>query len=152
MPQSLIRVLQPAHDIYGRKIKRRKEFKISTKKKEWNKAAGRSEDDFKTTSKCRQCGRKLIWGSRTYDFDHRDNNPVNNSQSNCYLVCKNCHGKATVIKKIKIKDKITGRTIGYKTIKKKVTYKKHTKKKKTKKKRTKRRSTDPLGIYKLYRP
>ena len=94
---------------------------------------------FVKTSKCRVCGRTLKWGDGTYDFDHKDNNPANNSQSNCFLVCKICHGKATVIKKRKIKDPIFGLTIGHKTIKKKVGYKRSKKKTTTKKKRTKSR-------------
>ena len=81
-------------------------FSIKTKKIEWMRAAGR--DPFGTffkTSKCRRCKRKVILGDRTYEFDHKDNNPANNRQKNCYLVCKICHGKATVIKKRKIRDK-----------------------------------------------
>lgn len=125
--------------------KNRKAFKTSTKKKEWNKATGREEDNFKSTSKCRKCKRKLIWGSRTYDFDHRDNNPANNSQKNCYLVCKVCHGKHTVIKKKKVRDKLTGMHIGYKTIKKKVGYKKS--KQKPKKKKRKKRKRRQQGLF-----
>ena len=78
---------------------------------------------FVKTSKCRVCKTPLTWGDRTYNFDHKDNNPANNSQTNCYLVCRNCHGKHTVIKKRKIKG-IFGQTVGYQTIKKKVGYKK----------------------------
>lgn len=122
-------------NLTGKKKNKRKAFKVSTKKIEWNKAAGRAGDDDKTTSKCRHCKRKLIWGSRTYDFDHKNNNPANNSQSNCYLVCKICHGRATVIKKKRVKDKFFGRTIGHKTIKVKAGYKKPKKIKKPKKRK-----------------
>lgn len=118
--------------------KKRKPFSTKTKKIEWMLAAGRNPYDssgklrFVKTSKCRVCGRPLKWGDRTYEFDHKDNNPANNSQTNCYLVCKICHGKHTVIKKRKIKGWF-GETVGYKTIKKKVGYKKPKKKpKKTK--------------------
>lgn len=118
--------------------KKRKPFSTKTKKIEWLLAAGRNPYDssgklrFVKTSKCRGCKRPLRWGDRTYDFDHKDNNPANNSQTNCYLVCKVCHGKHTVIKKRRIKG-FFGETIGHETIKKKVGYKKPKKKpKKTK--------------------
>jgi len=121
--------------------KKRKPFSTKTKKIEWAIAAGRSpyassgKLDFVKTSKCRVCKRPLTWGDRTYDFDHKDNNPANNGQTNCYLVCKVCHGKHTVIKKRKVKG-ILGGTVGYKTIKKKVGYKKPKKTpKKTKRKK-----------------
>ena len=130
----------------GRKIKYRREFKFSTKKNEWMRAAGRDPfDTFVKTSKCRRCKRSLKWGDRTYEFDHKDNNPANNSQKNCYLVCKICHGKATVIKKKKITDKFTGMVIGHQTIKKKVGYKKITRKKVAKKK-PKRKLENYFGI------
>ena len=128
---------KPKYDTYGRKVNRRRPFKTSTKKKEWNKAAGRAEDDFKTTSKCRWKKERLVWGSRTYDFDHRDNNSANNSQKNCYLLCKNCHGHLTVLEKQKDRDSF-GNVTGYKTIKRKVGGKK-SQKKKTKKVRRKRK-------------
>jgi len=123
--------------------KKRNPFKTSTKKMEWMRAAGKDPSDWRTkfvkTSKCRKCGRLLTWGSRTYDFDHKDNNPANNSLSNCYLVCKSCHGAATVIKKRRIKAPF-GLVMGYETIKKKVGYKKPKKKLSPKKRsRTTRR-------------
>jgi hypothetical protein len=105
---------------------KRKPFTIKTKKIEWALAAGRNAFDssgkvsFVITSQCRSCKRPLTWGDRTYDFDHKDNNPSHNSQTNCYLVCKVCHGKHTVIKK----RKVSGLFGGYQTIKKKVGYKK----------------------------
>jgi len=112
--------------------KKRKPFKTSTKKMEWMSAAGKDplqwRMNFVKTSKCRQCGKTLNWGDGTYTFDHKDNNPANNSQSNCYLVCRICHGKVTVVKKRKIKDPLFGITLGHKTIKKKVGYKKPRKK------------------------
>lgn len=118
--------------------KKRKPFTTKTKKTEWMLAAGQRVFDssgkrrFVKTSKCRICGTPLKWGDRRYNFDHKDNNPANNSQTNCYLVCRNCHGKHTVIKKRKVKG-FLGETVGYKTIKKKVGYKKPKKKpKKTK--------------------
>ena len=118
-------------DLFSQK-KKRKPFKTSTRKMEWMSAAGKDPLQWRThfvkTSKCRACRRTLVWGDRTYSFDHKDNNPANNSQSNCYLVCRNCHGKATVIKKRKIKDPILGMTMGHKTIKRKVGYKKPKKK------------------------
>lgn len=95
-------------------------------------------EKFAKKSRCRQCRRFLTWGDRSYDFDHKDNNSANNSQKNCYLVCKICHGKHTVVEK----RRITGmfrQTVGYKTIKRKVGYKK-TKKKANKKKKRKSRS------------
>jgi len=118
--------------------KRRKPFSTKTKKIEWMLASGRKVYDssgkllFVKTSRCRVCKRPLTWGDRTYNFDHKDNNPANNSQTNCRLVCRNCHGKHTVIKKRRIKG-FFGETVGHKTIKKKVGYKKPKKKpKKTK--------------------
>lgn len=91
---------------------------------------------FVKTSKCRECKRLLTWGDRTYDFDHKDNKPANNSQQNCYLVCKVCHGKHTVIKKRRVTG-ILGQTIGYETMKRKVGYKKSKKKTKHRKRRQK---------------
>lgn len=118
--------------------KKRKPFSTKTKKIEWMLASRQKVYDssgklrFVKTSKCRRCKRPLTWGDRTYDFDHKDNNPSNNSQRNCRLVCKSCHGHVTVVKKRKIKG-FFGETIGHETIKKKVGYKKPKKKpKKTK--------------------
>ena len=115
---------------------RRKPFSIKTKRIEWLKAAGESGKkpllQYLTEgkvparmprSKCRKCKRPLTWGSGTYNFDHRDNNTANNSQKNCYLVCRNCHGEATKTKVVKER-LITGEVIGHKTIKLKVGYKK----------------------------
>ena len=109
--------------------KRRKPFSTNTKRIEWLLAAGRDPDKyfetgkFYKTSYCRKCKRRLIWGEGSYDFDHKDNNPANNRQSNCHLVCKVCHGKATKTKIIKERD-IFGGVVGHKTIKLKVGYKK----------------------------
>lgn len=101
---------------------------------EWMSSAGKDplkwRSDFVQTSKCRKCQTILRWGDRRYDFDHKDNNPANNSQSNCFLVCKNCHGHATLTKKRKIKG-FLGVTVGHQTIKKKIGYKKPKKKPKT---------------------
>jgi hypothetical protein len=105
----------------------RRPFKMSTKKMEWMLAAGKDPyEKFCKTSKCRnpKCRQKLTWGDGSYDFDHRDNNPVNNSQKNCYLVCKVCHGKATKLAKRAIRGGWFGEIIGYETIKKRVGYKK----------------------------
>lgn len=146
MAQSLFSLTKPTYDIYGRKIKSRKAFKTSTKKKEWNKSAGRSEDDFTTVSKCRHCRRRLAWGDRSYEFDHKDNNNSNNSQRNCYLVCRVCHGRATVVKKKKVRDRFTGMTTGHKTIKRKVGYKKTRKRKSTRKKSKRRKPSNPFEI------
>jgi hypothetical protein len=120
-------------------LKKRKQFRISTKKMEWMSAGGHDPLKWRTnwvkTSKCRKCHRILTWGDRSYDFDHKDNNPSHNSQSNCFLVCKSCHGKATKIIKIK-----TSSLFGseYKTIKRKVSYKKPRKTKKLSRKKRKR--------------
>jgi hypothetical protein len=82
---------------------------IKTKKIEWALAANRNPYDnsgkvaFLKTSKCRVCGRPLTWGDRTYNFDHKDNNPANNNQRNFYIVCKVCHGKHTVVRKRKVR-------------------------------------------------
>ncbi len=54
MSNNLFSISKPRYDILsGRKVSMRKPFKISTKKKEWNKSAGRNESDYKSTSKCR---------------------------------------------------------------------------------------------------
>lgn len=55
--------------------------------------------------------------------DHKDNNTANNRQSNCYLVCRNCHGKATKFKTVKVRD-VFGIPVGVKKLKLKVGYKK----------------------------
>ena len=112
--------------------KSRKAFSINTKRIEWLLAGGRAPDEyfekgkFYKTSYCRKCKTRLIWGDRSYDFDHKDNNPANNRQNNCYLVCKNCHGKVTQTKTIKQRG-LLGEIIGHKTIKLKLGYKKRKK-------------------------
>lgn len=121
--------------------KRRKSFGIKTKRIEWLEAAGESGKKpllqylaegkvpaRMPPSRCRVCKRPLTWGGGTYNFDHKDNNSANNSQNNCYLVCRNCHGKATKTKVIRERDPFTGWVVGYKTIKLKVGYKKTAKK------------------------
>ena len=107
----------------------RRNFTITTRRIEWMDAAGKNvgqflrDKKFVQTSYCRKCKTKLVWGDGTYNFDHKDNNPRNNSQKNCYLVCRNCHGKATKIEKRAVRDMFGG-IAGYKTIKRKVSYKK----------------------------
>jgi len=107
----------------------RRNFTITTKRIEWISSAGGDvgrylrDKKFVKTSKCRRCKRKLVWGDHSYEFDHKDNNSSNNSQRNCYLVCRICHGKATKIDKRAIRD-VFGGISGYQTIKKKVSYKK----------------------------
>jgi hypothetical protein len=122
--------------------KQRREFSIVIKRIEWLGAAEtattkRMLDKYvkngKVPSKmprsqCRVCKRPLTWGSRTYDFDHKDNNSANNSQTNCYLVCKNCHGGATKTKVVREYNPYTGEVVSYKTIKLKVGYKKNPRK------------------------
>lgn len=121
--------------------KKRKPFKLSTKKIEWMKAAGKNPDDpFVKTSKCRQCKDRLVWGKGGYEFDHRNNDSSDNSQKNCYLVCSNCHIKATKIDKRKIKEPFLGTTVGYKTFKRKIGYKKPKVKPKPIKKKRKAKS------------
>ncbi|MFC2071144.1 hypothetical protein ACFLUU_00280 [Chloroflexota bacterium] len=113
----------------------RRNFTITTKIVEWMSAAGKDvmqylrDKKFVKTSYCRKCRTKLTWGDRSYEFDHKDNNPRNNNQKNCYLVCRTCHGKATKIEKRAERD-IFGNVVGYKTIKRKVGYKKSTSSKK----------------------
>ena len=121
--------------------KKRRPFLIRTKKIEWMKAGGYdpyeyiSHKKFVKTSKCRNrnCRRRLTWGDGSYDFDHKDNNPANNSQNNCWPVCKVCHGKHTKIGIRKETDEF-GFT-RYKTVKKRLGYKKSRKKHKPRKKR-----------------
>jgi len=122
--------------------KQRKEFSIVTKRIEWLGAAGTASakrvlekyvEDGKVPSrmprsKCRVCGKPLTWGDGTYNFDHYDNNSANNSQRNCYLVCRNCHGKATRIRLVRELDPWFGTVIGYITQKLKVGYKKNPRK------------------------
>jgi len=127
--------------IFGLEPPTRRNFSIATKKIEWMSAAGKDvmqyvrDKKFVKTSYCRKCGTKLTWGDGSYNFDHKDNNPRNNSQKNCYLVCRNCHGKVTKIEKRAVRG-IFGEVVDYKTIKRKVGYKKpkSVKKKVTRKK------------------
>jgi hypothetical protein len=114
------------------------EFSIVTKRVEWLKAA--RTDNAKRVllkyladgkvpakvprSKCRVCKTLLTWGSGTYNFDHKDNNSANTSQRNCFLVCRNCHGKATKIRVVREREPWFGSVIGYRTQKLKVGYKK----------------------------
>ena len=128
-------------NIFEPNKKKRKPFKLSTKKRVWMKAGGHNPERWRTgfikTAYCQRCGIKLIWGDRSYDFDHKNNNPANNSEKNCKLICKICHGKVTVLKKRKIRNPITGQVEGHKTIKKKTGYKKVRKKKRKSKRRRK---------------
>jgi len=116
--------------IYGERKKKRKPFTIKVKRNEWMLAQGKNPfvDKFTKNSKCRVCKRKLIWGDRSYEFDHKNNHEWDNRQENCYLVCRVCHGKATKIVTRKQKD-ILGGVIGTKRIKRKIGYKKGRKKK-----------------------
>jgi len=114
------------------------EFSIVTKRVEWLKAAGTDNAnrvllkylaDGKVPakmprSKCRVCKIPLTWGSGTYNFDHKDNNSANTSQKNCFLVCRNDHGKATKTRVVREYDPWFGSVIGYRTQKLKVGYKK----------------------------
>jgi hypothetical protein len=119
--------------------KKRRPFRTSTKKIEWMRAAGRDPfGTFVRTSKCRACSRKLIWGDKTYEFDHNNNKEWDNSQKNCYLVCLFCHRKATVMAKRRVSGSF-GMT-SYKTVKKKAGYKKE---RKNRKKRTRRKKKRP---------
>lgn len=122
--------------------KQRKEFSIVRRRIEWLGAAGTASakrvlqkyvEDGKVPSrmprsKCRVCGKPLTWGDGTYNFDHYDNNSANNSQRNCYLVCRNCHGGATKIRLVRELDPWFGTVIGYITQKLKVGYKKNPRK------------------------
>jgi hypothetical protein len=128
------------------------EFSIVTKRVEWLKAAGTDNakrvllkyaGDGKVPakmprSKCRVCKIPLTWGSGTYNFDHKDNNSANTSQKNCFLVCRNCHGKATKIRVVREREPWFGSVIGYRTQKLKVGYKKTARKPARKTARTKR--------------
>ena len=116
----------------------RVEFRIVTKRVEWLKAAG--TDNAKRVllkyladgkvparmprSRCRVCKAPLTWGSGTYNFDHKDNNSANTSQRNCFLVCRNDHGKATKTRVVREYDPWFGSVVGYRTQKLKVGYKK----------------------------
>jgi len=114
------------YDIIGWNVKKkRKPFGSRTKQIELARAG----------YKCRACRKPLKAGA--YDFDHKDNNPANNSQNNCWVVCKNCHGKHTVTARRKVRDSLLGTVVGYKTVKKKVGYKKTTRKKTRKRKQRK---------------
>jgi hypothetical protein len=113
--------------------KRRKPFPLSTKRIEWMLASHKDPyGKLCKTSECRQCHIKLTWGDRSYEFDHKDNNEANNKQINCYLVCRNCHGKATKIVKRKVSSLLG---VSYETKKVKIGYKKP--KKSTKKAKAK---------------
>ena len=118
------------------------EFSIVTKRVEWLKAAGTDNAkrmllkylaDGKVPakmprSKCRVCKTPLTWGSGAYNFDHKDNNSANTSQRNCFLVCRNDHGKATKTRVVRVYDPWFHSVVDYKTQKLKVGYKKPTKK------------------------
>lgn len=135
------------------------EFSIVTKRVEWLKAAG--TDNAKKVllkyladgkvpsrmprSRCRVCKTPLTWGSGTYNFDHKDNNSANTSQKNCFVVCRNCHGKATKIRWVREYEPWLGSVVGYRPQKLKVGYKKTAKKpaRKTLKKPTRKTLKKP---------
>lgn len=132
--------------------KQRREFSIVTKRIEWLGAAGTDSakrvlqkyiEDGKVPSRmprsrCRVCKRTLTWRDGSYNFDHYDNNSANNSQKNCYLVCRNCHGRATKIRVVRQLDPWFRTVIGYTTQKLKAGYKKTPRKPARKTARTKR--------------
>lgn len=63
---------------------KRKPFTPSTKRDELIDSGNR----------CRLCKKPLKkWG---FDFDHKDDDPLNNDPENCQVVCKTCHGIKTV--------------------------------------------------------
>ncbi len=130
--------------------KERKAFPVSVKKTEWMLSASKNPftDSFISSSRCRVCKITLRWGDRRYDFDHKDNNPSNNSQKNCYLVCKNCHGHATKMEK----RKVNGLFTTHRTVKRKIGYKKTVTKKNTKviknkESRKTSRSNNSFGLF-----
>ena len=128
--------------LFWNEEKQRRDFSIVTKRIEWLGAARTDNakrvlqkygEDGKVPSRmprsrCRVCKRTLTWGDGTYNFDHYDNNSANNSQRNCYLVCRNCHGAATKTRLVRELDPWFGTVIGYITQKLKVGYKKKPKK------------------------
>ena len=128
---------------FNTRTKHRKEFSTQVKKRTWMKARNSDPDlwrsGFIKTCYCMnpRCGIKLIWGNGAYDFDHKDNNPSNNSKLNCFVVCKICHGKHTKTDKRAVYDQYRNFT-GYKTIKKRVGYKKIRKKKIVRKRKRKK--------------
>ena len=104
--------------------KKRKAFPIAVKRMEWLEASGnrKAKNEYKKTgkfdetvhSKCRKCKKELRWETHTYDFDHKDNNPSNNRQSNCVLYCTACHRAIT--KPIVVKERgFGGIVLGTKT-------------------------------------
>jgi len=135
------------------------EFSVITKRTEWLKAAGTDNAnkvlvkylaDHKVPakmprSKCRVCKMPLTWGSGTYAFDHLDNRSYNISQRNCFLVCRNDHGKATKTKVIRHYNPYFGGVDYTSTIKLKDGYKKTARKpvKKTVKKPTRKTAEKP---------
>ena len=117
---------------FGSGKEARKNFPVSTKKMVWMTTAGYQHDakfDKNVKSKCSQCHRTLIWGDRTYDFDHFNNNNSDNRPVNCKLVCVICHRKATKVKVV-TKSNIWGLPTK-KTVLEKVGYKKPQKKSST---------------------
>ena len=132
--------------------KRKRPFSIVTKRIEWLGAAvidsakrllQKYVEDGKVPSRmprsrCRVCKRTLTWGDGTYNFDHYDNNSANSSQKNCFLVCRNCHGKATKTRVVRELDPWFGSVIRYRTQKLKVGYKKTARKPARNTARTKR--------------
>jgi hypothetical protein len=130
--------------------KKRKPFTTRTKKEEWRLSAGTVTFTKKSKCRVRTCRKPLTWGDRTYEFDHKDSNPDNNSQSNCYLVCRNCHGKHTRFGSRAVIG-VFGQKIGTKRTKLKVGYKGHKTRTKRATKRRRRRETYPFGIKPVFR-
>lgn len=108
----------------------KRRFKVSTKKRVWMKARKNDPDKWRTgfikTSYCmnKNCKKQLKWDKRhEFEFDHLNNDPSNNSEKNCFLVCNDCHKKHTVIGKRRQYNQL-GMFTRYQTIRKKVGYKK----------------------------
>jgi len=121
----------------GKRIKRRKPFKTSTKKEALKRAGYKCQNPRCRINLRRSPHKKLGY---VVEFDHWDNNPSNNSAKNCKVLCPTCHSQLTVLKKRKVRNLVG---YGYKTIKK------HSGVKRKKKKRGdagKNRPKKPRGL------
>ncbi len=129
---------KPTHDMYGRKISKRKAFKISTKRQALRRAR----------YKCEKCGdklRKTIHKKLGYvvEFDHRES-PSNNGLHNCWVLCPNCHREVTVVTKRRRTDRLG--FVRYETIQKRADIKRKRKKKAKSKKKTRKNYGPFVGI------
>src|SRR3989344_648754 len=105
----MVNYFSSSHDLFKEK-KQRRNFKDSIKKRVWMKCGNHDPEKYKIkfikTSYCmnKKHRKKLNWDKKyQFQWDHIDNNPSNDKEKNCGLLCNDCHRKFTKFGNRKIK-------------------------------------------------